>query len=59
VLVGFRDYLRNHAARAREYQELKHRLAHDHAPALSAYTLAKATFISQTLKLAFEAGTPT
>jgi len=52
----FRDYLRNHPARAREYQDLKVSLAGAHPTDLRRYTLEKATFVRQTLTLAYAAG---
>lgn len=59
LLVVFRDYLRNHPDRAREYQELKCRLALEHPTDLARYTLEKTSFVGQTLRLAFEAGAAT
>jgi GrpB-like predicted nucleotidyltransferase (UPF0157 family)/GNAT superfamily N-acetyltransferase len=50
--ITFRDYLRNNPAKAAEYAELKHRLAHEHEFDREAYTDAKEPFIRDVLNLA-------
>jgi GrpB-like predicted nucleotidyltransferase (UPF0157 family) len=47
--LAFRDALRADAAVAKEYSELKGRLAKIHEPDREAYTLAKGPFISKVL----------
>jgi GrpB-like predicted nucleotidyltransferase (UPF0157 family) len=42
---AFRDYLRAHPQAAREYAELKRRLAAEHGTDVDAYTDAKSEFI--------------
>lgn len=44
-LVGFRDYLNSHPDAAKEYEEIKFRLAEVHAENRSAYTKGKSAFI--------------
>ena len=46
----FRDYLNNNSSRAKEYDNLKHKLAMQHASDRDSYTEAKTDFIMQTLK---------
>lgn len=48
----FRDFLRAHPERAREYGALKHRLAGAHRDDRDAYTAAKTDFVLETLRLA-------
>ncbi len=48
----FRDYLRTHPDAAREYEELKRKLASKHRDNRKAYTEAKAEFINETLSAA-------
>jgi len=43
----FRDYLRNHPETAKEYVQLKYRLASKHCVDREAYTAAKADFVSE------------
>jgi GrpB-like predicted nucleotidyltransferase (UPF0157 family) len=45
--LAFRDYLRAHPHVAREYAELKHRLADEHRFDREAYTIAKAPFVQR------------
>jgi GrpB-like predicted nucleotidyltransferase (UPF0157 family) len=52
----FRDYLRMHPVTAREYEDLKKRLALAHETDPKAYTVGKAAFIQRVLKLAAEQG---
>ena len=48
----FRDYLRKNPARAKQYTELKKKLAGKHADDRGTYTRRKAKFILETIKLA-------
>jgi GrpB-like predicted nucleotidyltransferase (UPF0157 family) len=48
----FRDYLRRHPERAKEYAALKERLAKQYANDRDAYTNSKQGFITETLALA-------
>ncbi|HUS77239.1 MAG TPA: GrpB family protein [Patescibacteria group bacterium] len=48
----FRDYMRGHPERAREYYEMKVRLAADYGSDRQGYTEAKTRFILKTLELA-------
>ena len=50
----FREYLRVHPERAREYAVLKHRLAEEFATRRAAYVEAKVPFTWQTVQLADE-----
>lgn len=50
--LAFRDYLRAHGDRAREYAELKRGLAARHRQDREAYTDGKAEFVHATLSLA-------
>jgi GrpB-like predicted nucleotidyltransferase (UPF0157 family) len=50
----FRDYLREHPAVAREYQELKYRLAETHHYDREGYTDAKGRFVQEVLRRAQE-----
>jgi GrpB-like predicted nucleotidyltransferase (UPF0157 family) len=50
--LSFRDYLRTHAARAHEYEQLKRTLATSHRHDREAYTAGKAEFVQSTLDLA-------
>jgi GrpB-like predicted nucleotidyltransferase (UPF0157 family) len=54
--IDFRDYLRSHGDSAREYGELKARLAVEHRLDRIGYTAAKAAFISRVLADARRAG---
>ncbi len=60
--LAFRDYLREHESIAREYEELKRRLApHYGASEFSsrqAYADAKGEFINRIIRLAIDAGHP-
>jgi GrpB-like predicted nucleotidyltransferase (UPF0157 family) len=47
--LAFRDYLRTHAAQAREYEQLKRTLATSHRRDREAYTAGKAEFVQATL----------
>jgi len=47
--LAFRDYLRRHAHVAREYAELKQRLAETHRNDREAYTEAKGPFVARVL----------
>lgn len=48
----FRDYLRKHPVRAKQYAELKEKLAQKHADDRGKYTENKEQFIKETLELA-------
>ena len=48
----FRDYLRRHSETAKEYAELKYRLASRHRDDREAYTEAKADFVSGVVRRA-------
>ncbi len=50
--ILFRDYLRQHPSRARQYAELKGKLATKHADDRTAYTKGKEQFIQETLRRA-------
>jgi GrpB-like predicted nucleotidyltransferase (UPF0157 family) len=50
--IAFRDYLRENATLATEYQALKRRLAHDHFQDREAYTEGKSPFIQSVLSRA-------
>jgi GrpB-like predicted nucleotidyltransferase (UPF0157 family) len=54
--IAFRDYLRAHADVAREYEELKQRLALKYRLDREAYTEAKSSFIERITGIALEAG---
>lgn len=60
--LSFRDYLREHSDVAREYGELKHRLAAfadaSDATSREAYATAKSEFIEHIVQIALEAGYP-
>lgn len=60
--LAFRDYLRDYVEVAREYEQLKRRLAGDHggesALTREAYADAKAEFIEQVVALALKNGYP-
>ena len=45
--LAFRDYLRAHADEARQYADLKRRLAEEYGPDRERYTLAKGEFIRE------------
>ena len=49
--IEFRDYLNANEKRAKEYEELKLKLASKHRNDRGAYVLGKAEFINETLKL--------
>lgn len=53
--IAFRDYLRTHPAVAREYAELKRRLAQTHRFDREAYTDAKSAFVKDVVRLALGA----
>lgn len=48
----FRDYLRKHLETAKEYAQLKHRLATEYRDDREAYTSAKADFVSEVVRRA-------
>jgi GrpB-like predicted nucleotidyltransferase (UPF0157 family) len=48
----FRDYLRNHPETAKEYAQLKYRLANRHRDDREAYTEAKADFVCEVVRRA-------
>jgi GrpB-like predicted nucleotidyltransferase (UPF0157 family) len=50
--LAFRDYLRTHAEMARQYAELKYRLAEAHRFDREAYTEAKGEFVNRIVRLA-------
>ncbi|MBI2514611.1 GrpB family protein [Candidatus Wolfebacteria bacterium] len=50
--LRFRDYLRKHPVRAKQYAELKNKLAGKHANDRGTYTKSKAKFILETIKKA-------
>ena len=50
----FRDYLRTHPKKTKQYAELKKALAKKYPNDRAVYTEMKSRFISQTLKLAGE-----
>jgi GrpB-like predicted nucleotidyltransferase (UPF0157 family) len=52
--LRFRDYLRAHPAARDAYQQLKQKLATQHAADRAAYSAAKATFIQHTLAASFQ-----
>ena len=54
--IAFRDYLRDHAAVAAEYESLKRVLAQQHHFDREAYTEAKRPFIERITSLAIERG---
>jgi GrpB-like predicted nucleotidyltransferase (UPF0157 family) len=54
--IAFRDYLRAHASVAREYEELKRRLAVEYRFSRKAYTEAKRPFIERITAIALDAG---
>ncbi len=60
--LAFRDYLREHAPAAREYEELKRRLARQYGAAQfslrRAYTEGKRDFIKQIVERALAEGHP-
>ena len=60
--LAFRDYLREHSDKAREYEDLKRRLASQYsATDLSSrhrYADAKTEFITRVIERAFAAGYP-
>lgn len=60
--LAFRDYLRDHAEVARQYETLKRRLAGEHggesAAARKAYADAKGAFIEKIVAMAFRDGYP-
>jgi len=60
--LAFRDYLRQHPETAREYEELKRRLASQHAasdfPSREAYAKAKTEFITSITDRALSKGYP-
>ncbi|SRR5712691_11076806 len=50
--IAFRDYLRKHPNKARQYSELKRSLAARHGNDRGAYTEAKTDFVNRILRLA-------
>jgi GrpB-like predicted nucleotidyltransferase (UPF0157 family) len=54
--IVFRDYLRNHPGLAREYYDLKKRLAEEMGSDRMDYTNAKTSFIEETLRKAKDEG---
>lgn len=52
--LAFRDYLRTHAEAAREYAELKYRLAEQYRFDREGYTEAKTPFVERIIKLSLE-----
>jgi len=60
--LAFRDYLRDHSAAAREYEQLKRNLAGKHAAtddeSREAYARAKTDFIEQIVAMALRGGYP-
>jgi len=60
--LAFRDYLRDHREAAREYEQLKHRLAAESvaidSDAREAYTRAKTDFIERIVATALAGGYP-
>jgi GrpB-like predicted nucleotidyltransferase (UPF0157 family) len=58
--LAFRDYLREHSAVAREYEDLKRALASQHSagdfPSRQAYADAKTEFITSITERALEKG---
>jgi GrpB-like predicted nucleotidyltransferase (UPF0157 family) len=50
--LWFRDYLRSHADEARRYEQLKHRLAAEHAGDREAYTEGKGEYVKRVTALA-------
>jgi GrpB-like predicted nucleotidyltransferase (UPF0157 family) len=52
--LAFRDYLRTHTEAAREYAELKYRLAEQYRFDREAYTEAKTLFVERIIKVARE-----
>ena len=60
--LAFRDYLRDHAEAAREYERLKHSLTQTLGPSSpqsrEAYTRGKTTFIEKIIALALNDGYP-
>jgi len=55
--LQFRDYLRAHPGRARQYSDLKRRLAESNKAGIMEYLNGKRPFIMDTLALATEMGT--
>jgi GrpB-like predicted nucleotidyltransferase (UPF0157 family) len=53
--LAFRDHLRSHADVAREYADLKRRLAQDHQFDREAYTTAKTPFVQRVIAEALQA----
>ena len=53
-MLYFRDYLRTHSDTARDYEDLKRRLAEQHRFDREAYTEAKTTFIREIEALAVQ-----
>jgi GrpB-like predicted nucleotidyltransferase (UPF0157 family) len=47
--LAFRDVLRDNRELAAEYEALKHRLAHEHAEDVQAYTNGKRPFVARVL----------
>jgi len=60
--LAFRDYLRDHGDAARQYEQLKQRLAREHTlvdhASREAYARAKTDFIEQVVALAVSNGYP-
>src|SRR5215472_8220738 len=55
AVLAFRDSLRADAATAREYEDLKRRLAQEHPEDREAYTAAKAEFVARVVAAATRA----
>jgi GrpB-like predicted nucleotidyltransferase (UPF0157 family) len=51
----FRDYIRSHPAAAREYEQVKRRLAEDHSD-MNEYAMAKSNFVQDILAKARKSG---